>query len=112
MTFELTIDESFPLKDDGRYIDIAVSVAAQWSRYNLQYPGKAPFELPATIEFDFYCRNKCTYPYLISASAHRCVVSALVAAKVLPGAGWKSVKGFVDSFSIDDGSPRAVVRVV
>jgi len=99
MTFELTIDESFPLKSDGRYIDIAVSVAAQWSRYNpaqwsrynLQYPGKAPFELPATIEFDFYCRNKCTYPYLISANAHRCVVSALVAAKVLPNAGSKVV---------------------
>ena len=101
---ELIIHESFPLQDKDRYIDIAVSIAKQFD--------DAALALPVTLEFDFYCVNACERPYTVSDSGHRWIVNALVAAKVLPGAEWKYINGFVDTFQIDAKDPRVVMRIV
>jgi len=104
---ELTIHESFPLKDDEKYIDVVASVAKQVGGIH-----DISFGLPAVLEFDFYCLNKCDAPHIIAADAHYWVVSSLVVAKVLPGYGWKHVMGFLDTFRIDVKDPRVVVRIV
>ena len=101
---ELTIHESFPLSDDNKYIDVVVSVSKQCGDY-------VP-EFPVDIHFDFYCRNSCEFPHNVSADGHKWVVSALVAAGVLPDRRWKHVKGFVDAFHIDGDNPRVVVRII
>ena len=100
---ELTINESFPLNADEKYIIVVVSVAKQWD-------GVVP-ELPVVIEFDFHCRSVAEFPHAVSADGHKWVVSALVAAGVLPDRRWSRISGFVDRFFIDERCPRVVVRV-
>ena len=109
---ELTINESFPLTDDNKYISVVVDVAKQLGAYTNDSPDTAPFELPATIEFDFYCRSVAEFPHLVSADGHKWVISALVATDVLPDRRWKHVGGFVDRFFIDVDDPHVVVRIV
>ncbi len=104
---ELTINESFPLKDDEKYIDVVASVAKQVGGLE-----DVSFGSPAVLEFDFYCMNKCESPHKIAADAHFWIVSSLVVAGVLPGCGWKYVGGIIDTFNIDVKDPRVVVRVV
>ena len=109
--FELTINESFPLTDSNKYIDVVASVARQWGM-NLVDPSPSTFDVPSMIEFEFYCVNKCDHPHDISADAHKWVVGALVAAGVLQSVRWKHVGGFIDTFHIDVKDPRVVVRIV
>ncbi len=101
---ELTIHESFPLKDNDKYIDVVVSVAKQC--------GDDLLPVPVTIHFDFYCLNMCEHPHDVSADAHKRVLSALVVCGVLPSLRWKNIVGFVDTFYIDEKDPRVVVRIV
>ena len=100
---ELTINKSFPLKDENEYSDVVVSIAKQG--------GMVP-ELPVNIEFDFYCRSVAELPHLVSADGHKWIMSALVAAGVLPDRRWSRISGFVDRFFIDEKNPHAVVRIV
>lgn len=109
---ELTIHESFPLKDDSKYIDVVSSVAKQWGTYIHLHPATIPFDRPATLHFNFYCENKCDPPHKIISDGHRWIVAALVAVGVFPGFGWKYVGGFVDRVLIDGVSPRVVVWIV
>ena len=108
---ELTINESFPLTDSNKYIDVVASVSRQWGK-NLVDPSPSTFDIPSMIEFEFYCVNKCDHPHEISADAHKWVVGALVAAGVLESVRWKHVGGFIDTFHIDVADPRLVVRIV
>ena len=104
--FELVIHEAFPLKDNDKYVDVVASVSKQF--------GSDPdveFGIPAVVEFEFYCVNKCEYPHRVAADAHKWVVGALVVAGVLPGCGWKHVGGLIDTFRIDAKDPRVVVRI-
>lgn len=103
MSIELLIDKAFPLKEESEYIDVAVSIAKQFGIVE---------ELPVTIEFDFYCRSVAEFPHLVSADGHKWIVSALVAAGVLPDRRWSRISGFVDRFFIDEKNPRVVVRIV
>ena len=107
---ELTIHESFPLKDDDKYIDVVASVAKQWGVDSVCL-SPATFGLPAVVEFEFYCVNRCENPHVVASDGHRWVVNALVVAGVLPGCGWKHVGGFIDTFHIDEKDPRVVVRI-
>ena len=109
---ELTINESFPLTDDNKYIDVVVDVAKQWGEYTNSSPGITPFDAPANIEFDFYCRSVAEFPHIVSSDGHKRVIGALVAAGVIPDWRWKYVGGFVDRFFIDVQDPRAVVRII
>lgn len=108
---ELTIHESFPLKDNDKYIDVVASVAKQWGSYVHSSPATIPFGIPSMIEFEFYCVNRCENPHVVASDGHRWVVNALVVAGVLPGCGWKHVGGFIDTFHIDEKDPRVVVRI-
>ena len=108
---ELTIHESFPLKDDNKYIDVVASIANQWGAYVHGSPATVPFDIPSVFEFVFYCVNKCDNPQVVAADGHRWIMSALVAAGVLPGCGWKQVGGFIDTFHIDKVDPCVVVRI-
>lgn len=101
---ELIIDESFPLNDVNKYIDVVVSVAKQC--------GDQVLSFPVVIEFDFYCRNVFEHPHVVSADGHKYVVGALVVCGVLPSPRWKYVSGFIDTFHIDEKDPRLVVRIV
>jgi predicted Co/Zn/Cd cation transporter (cation efflux family) len=107
---ELTVHESFPLKDDNKYIDVVASVARQWGS-NLVSLSPETFDTPSVFEFVFYCVNKCENPHVVASDGHRWIMSALVAAGVLPGCGWKQVSGFIDTFHIDEKDPRVVVRI-
>jgi len=107
---ELTIHESFPLKDDNKYIDVVASVAKQWG-VNCSSLSPGTYGIPAMLEFVFYCENKCGNPHVVASDGHRWIMSALVAAGVLPGCGWKHVGGFIDTFHIDERDPRVVVRI-
>ena len=104
---ELTINESFPLKDDEKYIDVVASVAKQVGCLE-----DVSFGVPAVLEFDFYCLNKCEYPHRVASDAHKWVIDSMVVAGVLPGRGWKYVGGIIDTFHIDVMDPRVVVRIV
>ena len=104
---ELSIHESFPLKDDEKYIDVVSSVAKQVGGFD-----DISFGVPAVLEFEFYCLNMCDPPHEISASAHFWVIRSLVISGVLHGHGWKQVGGFIDTFHIDMKDPRVVVRIV
>ena len=107
---ELTIHESFPLKDDNKYIDVVASVSKQWG-VNCVSLSPSTYVTPAMFEFVFYCENECENPHMVSADGHKWIMSALVAAGVLPGCGWKQVSGFIDTFHIDKMDPRVVVRI-
>jgi len=105
--FELVIHETFPLKDNDKYVDVVASVSKQF--------GSNPdveFGTPAIVEFEFYCMNRCEYPHRVCSDAHKWVIGALVVAGVLPGCGWNRVCGFIDTFHIDEMDPRVVVRIV
>ena len=106
---ELTIHESFPLCGD-KYIDVVVSVAKQWG-VNCVSLSPSTYVTPAMFEFVFYCDVECENPHMVSADGHKWIMSALVAAGVLPGCGWKQVSGFIDTFHIDKMDPRVVVRI-
>lgn len=101
---ELTIHESFPLKDGSKYTEVVASVAKQC--------GDPILSFPVAIEFDFYCRNMCDHPHVVAADGHKYIVNALVVCGVLPSMRWKYVEGFVDRFFIDVADPRLVVRLV
>ena len=109
---ELIIHESFPLTDDNKYIDVVASVARQWGSYVHRSPATVPFDVPANLEFDFHCRSVAEFPHIVSSDGHKWVISAMVAAGVLPDRRWKHVGGFVDRFFIDAKDPRLVVRIV
>lgn len=100
---ELIINRAFPLKDPNEYIDVVVDVSKQFDVIP---------ELPVTIEFDFYCRSVAEFPHLVSADGHKWIVSALVAAGMLPDRRWSRISGFVDRFFIDEKDPHVVVRIV
>ena len=104
---ELTINRSFPLKDETKdrseYIDVVVDVAKQF---------EVVPELPVTIEFDFYCRSVAELPHLVSADGHKWIVSALVATGLLPDRRWSRISGFVDRFFIAEKNPHVVVRII
>ena len=101
---EFIINESFPLRDESRYVNVVASIAHQYSGN--------PIPQPVCLEFDLYCVNACEHPHIVSADAHKYVVNALVVAQVLGGVWWKYINGFVDTFHIDAGDPRVVVRVI
>lgn len=63
------------------------------------------------IEYCFFEPNAKRDKDNISGYFHKVFQDALVACRVIPNDGWKEIKGWSDSFSIDRVNPRIEVRI-
>ena len=63
------------------------------------------------LEYHFYEPNSRRDKDNISGYFHKVFQDALVACHAIPNDGWKEIKGWSDSFSIDRANPRIEVRI-
>ena len=63
------------------------------------------------LEYHFYEPNSRRDKDNISGYFHKVFQDALVACHAIPNDGWKEIKGWSDSFSVDRVNPRIEVRI-
>ena len=66
---------------------------------------------PVVLHYTFYCRDRRRDIDNISGYFHKIFQDALVCAGVLPGDGWKYIRGMSDDFEVDSKRPRIEVVI-
>jgi Holliday junction resolvase RusA-like endonuclease len=70
-----------------------------------------PITKQVQISITWYCKNAKKDPDNISF-AKKYILDGLVKAGALQNDGWKQVKGFTDSFAVDNVKPRIEVELI
>jgi Holliday junction resolvase RusA-like endonuclease len=103
----------------NEYIDANRTGRGRWNKGNSMkqrdqhviscYLPRVRLKGPVIIRYTFYERNRRRDLDNVSGYFHKIFQDALVCAGVLPGDGWRYIRGMSDEFEVDSKTPRIEV---